>query len=108
MFQKQILKLKTLKGVGSIEKLPSKKGNGFLSIEVVNNAYFLVYRNYLGATQFSGLIQAKITKVKAMEKGKAKIIVAVRDAVSKKYEVEHCEVKFTGEGDRDGFVKCVN
>jgi hypothetical protein len=52
------MKLKTFKGVGREDKQPSKKDEGFLSIEKMRNTseghgeplYFIVYRSYLGKT----------------------------------------------------------
>lgn len=54
LFQKQIEKLKILKGI--TDKNPGKKGLGYLSIEKrkdgSDSTHFIVYRNCLGANQF--------------------------------------------------------
>ena len=54
VFQRQILKLRTFKGVGKEDRQPSKKDEGFLSIEKLkkegDNTHFIAYRNYLGNT----------------------------------------------------------
>ncbi len=65
------MKLKTFKGVGKEGKVPSKKDEGFLSIEKMRitegnevSPHFLVYRNYLGNTHFSSIVVSKIAKIK--------------------------------------------
>jgi len=63
--------------------VPSKKDNGFLSIEKAGNKLsYLVYRNFLGATHFSGVISASVARVKEIVKAdKFKVKVAVASKV---------------------------
>jgi hypothetical protein len=72
-------------------------------------AHFLVYRNILGATFFSGVISKKIAKVKEINdkphKYKVKVAVAVKDYETKKYVQEFCEIKFSNDSDRKAFIK---
>lgn len=117
VFQRQVLKLKTLKGVGSEDKQPSRKEQGYLSIEKVGAVHCLVFRSFLGANLFSGVINPKISKVKELTpeehsngkkkaslcKGKAS--VAVKDPQTGKFEVEHCEITFANEADRALFTR---
>jgi hypothetical protein len=56
LYQKQVQKLKLLKGVTSVDRLPSKKDSGFLSIEKCNGTIWMVFRNFMGATLFSGKV----------------------------------------------------
>jgi hypothetical protein len=61
-----------------------------------------VYRNFLGATQFTGVINSKVAKVKEhqddkLQKYKAKIAIMVRDLDSKKFEIEHCLIEFIAD-----------
>lgn len=65
LYQKQILKLKTLKGIGN-EGNPSRKEQGFLSIEKSGSVNCLVFRSFLGANLFSGIINPKMSKVKEL------------------------------------------
>eukprot|EP00347_Sterkiella_histriomuscorum_P021742 403332924 len=125
VFQRQILKLKTIKGVSSEERKPSTKGEGFLSIEKYreqpstqtsqddpNSAkpqpHYLVYRNFLGATQFTSLIvknQAKIRELNEKpNKFQVKIAVSVRNPTSKKYEQEHVKISFITDAERQMFI----
>ena len=59
-----------MKGISSADKQPSKKDNGYLSIEKANqsnnesNSHYLVFRSYIGTTLFSGLINPKNAKIK--------------------------------------------
>jgi hypothetical protein len=49
LYQRQVFKIKTLKGVGTEERKPSRKENGFLSIErMPNNLFCLVFRSFMG------------------------------------------------------------
>jgi len=101
LFQRQIAKLKTLKGVA-----PSKKEHGFLSIERIKGLLYLVYRNFLGVTQFSGVISEKINLAKIVEKDgkfKVKIAAGAKDNEGKFY-IEHLMVNFLGEADRTTFM----
>jgi hypothetical protein len=101
LFQRQIAKLKTLKGVA-----PSKKEHGFLSIERIKGLLYLVYRNFLGVTQFSGVISEKINLAKIVEKDgkfKVKIAAGAKDNEGKLY-IEHLMVNFLGEADRTTFM----
>jgi len=73
-----------------------------------NAPHFVAYRNYLGNTQFSGLLIPKIAKIKDVnEKGKvrAKFSVGVKDPSTGKYELEFVQVQFLNEGDRQVFSK---
>jgi hypothetical protein len=106
IFQRQISKLKIVKG------LPlSKKDNGFLSIErpnsITSSAHcFVVYRNFLGATQFSGVITPGISKIKNLNdkpgKHRVKVALSYKDASGSK-EV-HIELKFITESEKDTFI----
>jgi hypothetical protein len=111
------MRLKVVKGVGAEERKPSKKDNGFLSIEKLkphsnskdSQLHYLVYRNFLGATQFSALINPQIAKIKSLEvkpsKFQSKIAVGVRDPATQKYEIEHCMLSFITDLDRQTFSK---
>ncbi len=66
---------------------------------------------------FSGVINPKLSKVKALtpeehsngkkngNQMKAKASVAVKDAVSGKFEMEHCEITFMGDPERQMFIQ---
>ena len=102
------MKLKTLKGVGC---QPSKKDNGFLSIEhhQEKSMVFLVYRNFMGSTQFSSMIsQNGLSKVKELTdkpgKFRVKVAVSVINPSSGKPEPEHCNIRFMTEEDSAAFV----
>ena len=114
VFQRQIQKLKTLKGVGEYGK-PSKKDNGFLSIEKVklkdekaSSPIVLVYRNFMGMTQFSGVINQSISKLKELNdkpnKFRVKMVVAVKNPLNNKFESEHLEISFLTAQDRETFL----
>ena len=72
----------------------------------------MVFRSFLGANLFSGVINPKISKVKELlpsehsngkahaHKLKAKAAVAVKDPQTGKFEVEFCEITFMNEADR--------
>ena len=96
MFQKQVEKLKILKGVATVDKQPSKKDNGYLSIEKFlgpstdsTPSYYLAFRNFLGSTLFSGLINPKVAKIREItdkpQKFKVKVAVACKDPTTKQY-----------------------
>lgn len=119
IYQQQVEKLKTLKGVGTEDRQPSKKQLGYLSIEKVPGSqpiFCMVFRSYMGANLFSGLINTTVSKVKSLlpqehsngknkaNKIKAKAAVAVKDPVKGKFEVEHCEITFTCDQDRQLFI----
>ena len=86
--------------MGREDKQPSKKDEGFLSIEKLKKEsdaapHFIAFRNYLGNTQFSGLLLPKIAKIKDLnEKGKvrSKFTVGVKDPATGKYELEFVQV----------------
>lgn len=118
MYQKQVEKLKILKGISNPEQKPSEKDNGYLSIEKKlqqaeseQSLHYIVYRNYVGATLFSGLINKNTARIKEIEDDsgtgeiKAKLAVLCANPITKKYEIEHCEVSFTTDADRKGFIK---
>jgi hypothetical protein len=111
IYQQQVLKLKTLKGV-STEKQPSRKDNGYLSLEKANGVNYLVFRSYLGQSLFAGVINPNLSRVKALSpaehsngknkqtriKAKASVVVIVPG--QKQPEVEHVEISFLSEADR--------
>ena len=109
-----------MKGVGNVDKQPSKKEQGYLSLETLKeDCCFLVFRNFIGVNQFSGLVNPKISKVKELlpdehssgkahaNKLKAKASLCVKDT-NGKYEVEHVEITFLNDQDRQLFVKAFN
>jgi len=105
------MNLKTFKGVGREDKQPSKKDEGFLSIERVKKIqdapHFIAYRNYLGNTQFSGIIAKKLAKIRDVdEKGKirSKFAVGVKEPATGKYELEYVQIRFFTESDRQVFT----
>ena len=69
----------------------------------------LVFRNFTGTTLFSGLINKRIAKFKEISTEnkpntfKAKVAVLCREFESKTYQVEHVEIKFNTEIDRQKF-----
>ena len=96
VFQKQVEKLKVMKGISSLDKKPSKKDNGYLSIEKQNTTatednkeptHYLVFRSFMGATLFSGLINPKVSKIKELNDKecsyKVKVAVACKDPSTK-------------------------
>lgn len=95
VFQKLVEKLKILKGISAVDKQPSKKDNGFLSIEKFlgadsgQNAHYLVFRNFMGQTLFSALINPKVAKIKEINtkehRYKVKVAVACKDPQTKQY-----------------------
>lgn len=95
-FQCQVSSLKVIKGVGAQNPQPSKKGDGFLSIE---NETTVVYRTLAGRTLFSGLIVAKSAKVKQCEREEGKpikykvkftcMVTAAQNDDKKSYAIEH-------------------
>lgn len=99
-----------MRGIGNYERKPSKLDEGFLSIEKLKSdtsdqaPHFLAYRNYLGKTHFSSVINKKLAKIKEInEKAnryKVKIAVAVKDLETSKYEAEYVIIKFITENDR--------
>lgn len=94
-------KIKTVKGV------PSKKDNGFLSIERAKGAslYYLVYRNFLGANQFSGLISSARIKEVNEKPGKIQAKAALLQREAGKLAPVHLMINFITEGDRQTFIK---
>lgn len=73
LFQKLIEKLKIVKGVSSVEKIPSRKMNGYLSIERQNNLsdgisapLFLVFRDFAGNMHFTGLLNKSVARIREM------------------------------------------
>jgi hypothetical protein len=106
-FQAQIEKLKICKGVGAQCPAPCKKEIGYLSIEEASGAYHLVFRTLTGNALFNGILNKSAAKIKAVEKEKKqrlKLTVVVLDA-NKKIQVEHLEVTFLRQSDRDNFEK---
>ncbi|CDW85162.1 UNKNOWN [Stylonychia lemnae] len=131
IFQRQILKLKSQKGIGQPDKKPAKKDTGFLSIEkfrspqssasnenkAENNTpviqpdqmHFLVFRDFLGNPKFNSVINRKVAKIKEISdkqyQFKVKVAVLVKDLDSKQYETEFVELKFINESDKSVFMK---
>lgn len=106
-FQAQIEKLKICKGVGAQCPAPCKKELGYLSIEEQRGAYFLVFRSMTGITLFSGVLNKQAAKIKVVvkeRKQRLKLTVVVTDA-DKKLQIEHLEVTFLQQSDRDNFEK---
>ena len=106
-FQAQIEKLKVCKGVGAQCPAPCKKEFGYLSIEETSGANHLVFRTLTGMNLFTGILNksaAKIKVVEKMQKHRLKLTVVVIDA-SKKIQVEHLELTFLRQSDRDNFEK---
>lgn len=68
----------------------------------------MVYRNYLGNTQFSAIVNQKIAKLKQTDengKVRAKVAVAVKDPETGKYDQEFIQIRFFTEADREVFSK---
>lgn len=113
LYQQQILKLKTLKGV-TTEGQPSRKDNGYLSIEKSGGVYCLVFRSFLGQYLFAGIIYPTLSKVKELSPSehsngknkhmrlKAKAVVMVKNGA--KAEMEHVELSFLSAVDRTLFI----
>ena len=95
-----------LKGVGSQNPEPSKKGDGYLSIE---NSAQVVYRTLTGRVLFSGMIAKKSAKIKRCEpagKHKLKFTALVASkAEGEKFAIEHLEARFLKAGDMENFEK---
>ena len=115
LYQKQVNSIKILKGIGLPERKPAKKDLGYLSIEKLKDpkgqpeVHYLVYRNFMGATLFTGIINKAVAKLKEDNakpmKQKLKVAVAVRDTETGKYVPEHCVLKFPNEHDKKSFIK---
>jgi len=117
LFQKQIEELELLKVT------PKTLASGRLALErqTETNHVHLTLRSSSGLLLFNGLILPKRSRVKdlrdekeAAEEAapstgakmhKAKIGVFVHSQEKKKYEEEHCEVRFHEEADKDKFIK---
>jgi hypothetical protein len=101
LFQRQICRLKTLKGAP-----PSKKDNGFLSLERSRegSAYF-VYRNFIGANQFSGVVSPTQSRVKLLNEKPGKFQVKVLVLQPSAGKSVHLMVSFITDSDRQGFLK---
>mgnify|MGYP001562144079 CR=1 FL=1 len=104
-----------MRGISDKERKPSKKDHGFLSIEKKSiglengqssgEIVYMVFRNFLGATLFTGFINSKISKIKNMpsdkaEKFLAKVALGCIDSETKKIGVEYCVIHFVNEDDR--------
>ena len=114
LFQRQILKLKTLKGILT-DGQPSVKCDGFLSIERAKNVPCLVFRSFIGATLFTGVLNASSAKVKALtaaehsngkgHENRLRAKAAVLVSGKSKFEVEYLELTFMNEVERQTFIK---
>ena len=95
----------------------SKKENGYLSIEKVMGAedpkfFYFVYRNYLGSTQFTGIItnSKQVTihddevSQKADGKFKVKASILQKDVSSGKFINVEVEIGFISDLDKKTFV----
>lgn len=104
-------KLKILKGIQDPERKPSKKGTGFISIEkqTITSLVHMVFRNYLGANLFSGVINSKSSQIKALSSKpgrlEVKVSVMCKDALTKEFGLEHCVIRFGKEAEREQFMK---
>lgn len=71
--------------------------------------YFIAYRNFLGATLFSGLINKSVAKIKEINekqnKFKVKAAVVCKDFSTRKYVPEYLEIRFSNDNDRKAFIK---
>jgi hypothetical protein len=65
-FQKQVKKIKILKGLGVLCPAPCKKEDGFLSIESANGVSHIVFRNLTGKVLFSGVLNKSAAKIKVI------------------------------------------
>ena len=71
LYQKQVLKLKILKGTGSQNPEPCTKGDGFLSIEeTTNDVTHIAYRSLTGVNLFSGILHKTSGEVRKEDKEK--------------------------------------
>lgn len=103
IYQRQVAKLKVVKGAA-----PSKKDNGFMSIERLKEGCatpFLVYRNFMGTTLFSASISQALSKIKSLEDkpGKPRVKIAVCQGQPSK--MVHVELKFFTEQEKAAFIQ---